>query len=279
MTDILHLPDVFNLIAYDKIDSTNEEAKRLAQKGAVHGTVVWAKTQQAGRGRRGRPWVSETGNLFCSFIIKSGIAKPGRSLAEISQLSFATAVGVADALSQVSTSQISTGAAEAPEIQRPIQCQIQCKWPNDILIDGRKTAGILLETVIGSQSKLEGVIAGVGVNVEHFPNGTEFPATSLQAEGVVGVPLSSVLEAICLHFSKWLAVWENEGFQAIRLAWLEKAFGLGKPISVRLPSETCSGVFEGLDPHGALILNDNGTRRHIAAGDVYFDQAGLQRAV
>ena len=225
----------------------------------THGTVVWAQTQGAGRGRRGRSWVSEPGNLFCSLIVK-----PERPLAEASQLSFVMAVSVADALCSIDV-----------KTMRPIQC----KWPNDILIGGRKVAGILLETVTGSQNKLDSVIAGVGINIEHFPESTEFPATSLHAEGIQDTTAASVLESVCAQLSKWYAVWETEGFQGIRAAWLEKAFGLGGPIHVRLPSATHSGVFEALDPTGALIINENGTRRHIAAGDVYFDEATLQNVV
>ncbi len=261
MTNDIHCPDSFTLIAYDCVDSTNEEAKRLVKQGATHGTVIWAKKQQAGRGRRGRQWISEPGNLFCSFIIK-----PECTLAEVSQLSFVMAISVTDALQKIQ------GAARNSPL-------IQCKWPNDILIRSKKTAGILLEMVIGSQNQLEGVVAGVGINIEHFPDKTDFPATSLKAEGIKGVTVSSVLEELCVQFSKWNEVWQHDGFQAIRSAWLEKAFGLGMPISVRLPSETHSGVFEALDPNGCLILNENGARRHIAAGDVYFDDAAQQRAV
>lgn len=257
----LQLPDGFTLVAYDHIESTNEEAKRLALDNAPHGTIVLARSQEAGRGRRGREWVSKPGNLFCSFIVR-----PDCPLSEAAQLSFVMAISVANALVKLLSE---NGAA-------PI---VQCKWPNDILIDGKKVAGILLETATGSQSKLEGIVAGVGINLQHFPAETKFPATSLSEQGAPSMTVSAVLEIVCDLFDKWYAIWRTEGFQTIRLAWLDKAYGLGTPVSAQLASETVSGLFETLDPQGAMILADNGTRRHIAAGDVYFEDNVLQHAV
>ena len=265
MTNDLQLPDGFNLVAYDCIDSTNEEAKRLALKDAPHGTIVLARSQDEGRGRLGREWVSEPGNLYCSFIMR-----PDCPLREAAQLSFVMAISVANALVEIFGQ--NGGDPATPKA-------IQCKWPNDILIDGKKTAGILLETSIASQGKFEGVIAGVGINIQHFPKETEFSATSLSEHGVTHVTVPTVLEIVCDLFAKWYAIWRTEGFQTIRLAWLDKAYGLGSPINARLSSETVSGLFETLDPQGAMILLDNGIRRHIAAGDVYFDEAVHQRAV
>jgi BirA family transcriptional regulator, biotin operon repressor / biotin---[acetyl-CoA-carboxylase] ligase len=261
MTNDLQLPDGFSLVAYDHIDSTNEEAKRLALDHAPHGTIVLARSQEAGRGRRGRKWVSKPGNLFCSFIVR-----PDCPLSEAAQLSFVMAISVANSLVKTLSKNGAT----------PI---IQCKWPNDILIDGKKVAGILLETASGSQSNLEGVIAGIGINLQHFPAQTEFPATSLSDHGAVNVTVPAVLEIVCDLFAKWYVIWQTEGFQTIRSAWLDKAYGLGSPVSARLASETISGLFETLDPQGAMIVDDNGSRRHIAAGDVYFDETILQHAV
>lgn len=258
MMSDLQLPDGFTLLTYDHIDSTNEEAKRLAVDHAPHGTIIFAKSQKQGHGRRGRTWVSEPGNLFCSIILK-----PDCPLGEASQLSFVMAVSVANALDQ-----ISVGAIKS-----------QCKWPNDVLIDGKKVSGILLETIQHQNQQLDGIIAGVGINVMHHPSEKEFRATSLIAEGVNEVTAESVLESLSDHFARWYAIWRTEGFQTIRYAWLDKAFGVGDTVKVQLASSTYSGVFESLDPNGAMILNEDGNRRHIAAGDVYFDQATLENAV
>ena len=136
------LPPPFSLVAVDRIDSTNDEARRLVAQGAGHGTVIWAKEQTAGRGRRGRAWVSPPVNIHCSIVLH-----PGPSLAHAPQLTFVAAVALRDALAEFLPS--------AP---------FQCKWPNDLLVAGRKVAGMLLE-VAGPW-----IILGVGVNVAHTPN-------------------------------------------------------------------------------------------------------------
>lgn len=261
MTNDLQLPDGFNLVAYDQIDSTNEEAKRLALKDASHGTIVWAQTQTDGHGRRGRPWVSGPRNVYCSFILK-----PDCPLNEASQLSFVLAVSVANTLNRLNEIQMN-------------ETKIHCKWPNDILMNGKKVSGILLETASTRDQQLNSVIAGVGINVEHHPADTEFPATSIHAEGLKNIRTVSVLEALCDQFARWYAIWRTEGFQTIRYAWLDKAYGIGETASVRLAAASHSGIFEGLDQQGAMILNENGNRRHIAAGDVYFDRTVLEKAV
>lgn len=260
MMNDLQLPGLFSLIAYNSIDSTNEEAKRLAETGAAHGTLVWAQSQEQGHGRRGRSWVSDPGNLYCSFILK-----PDRPVHEASQLSFVLAVSVAKTIDKQFQNQ-------------NIANHVQCKWPNDVLIGGKKASGILLEMIPRNNHDQASIVAGIGVNIEHFPTNTEFQATSLKAEGLSDVSTESFLEMLCDQFSRWYAIWLTEGFQTIRQAWLDKAFGFGETATVRLATETYSGVFETLDPQGSLILNDHGNRRHIAAGDVYFDPSVRQIA-
>ena len=248
----------FTIVSYDVLDSTNEEMKRLAATGgAGHGTVVQARTQSAGRGRRGRTWVSEPGNLYCSLFLRRE-----RPLAESAQLSFVTAVAVAEAIE---------GFLGQPG-------RVSCKWPNDVLIERRKVAGILLETVGGGDSSGDGVIVGVGLNIARCPDDTAYPATSLAACGAEAVAVERVLHAVCRAFAPWYAAWLADGFAPVRAAWLAKASGLGEDIRGRLGSETLGGVFEGLDADGALILREgNGNRRQITAGDVYFDETALQR--
>src|SRR5271154_795990 len=113
----------YHLLSFDALDSTNEEARRLANGGGCHGAVIWAKRQTEGKGRLGRVWISSEGNLFVSVLLQ-----PDKPLKEFSQLSFVTAVA----------------ALEALEALIPEGRKLTCKWPNDILIDGRKLGGILL---------------------------------------------------------------------------------------------------------------------------------------
>jgi BirA family biotin operon repressor/biotin-[acetyl-CoA-carboxylase] ligase len=234
---------------WTEIDSTNEEARRLAAAGE-HGPVwLRADRQTAGRGRRGRAWESPAGNLAATLLIV-----PGKPASECAQLSFVTAIAVADAASGF--------AANA---------EIKVKWPNDVLANGRKLAGILLESASGGDGALTFLAIGVGINLAHFPPDTEFPATSLAALGVSVPSPSAALSQLAAHFAKWYEVWMTNDFSPIQDAWLARAAGLGSRIRARLTHEETSGVFEGIDNTGALILREaQGRTRTIAAGEVFF---------
>ncbi|WP_246149347.1 biotin--[acetyl-CoA-carboxylase] ligase [Skermanella pratensis] len=237
-------------MAYDSLGSTNDAAKRLARdEGAAHGTLVWALRQTEGRGRRGRPWISPEGNLYASLVLR-----PGCTPASAAQLSFVTAGALADALQ--------------PLLPEGI---CQCKWPNDVLLDDRKAAGILLESETDDAGNIEWLVVGVGINVQHYPPDSEFPATSLRNEGSRADDPAPVLVRFVQAFSTWYDVWKAQGFSPVRQGWLQLARGIGGPIVVRLSDCTLNGVFADLDEDGALLLDlDTGERRRITAGDVFF---------
>ena len=233
----------FRIVAYDSIDSTNDEARRLAAAGTGAGTVVVAAEQTAGRGRRRREWESRRGNLFASFLLDGG-PEPARR----AELAFVAAVALRDAL-----------AALAPA------ATFSCKWPNDVLCDGRKISGMLLE----GEGTL--VILGVGVNVAHAPADALVAATSLADAGVVLTP-TAVLKRFCAELESWLARWRVEGFAPVRGAWRERAVGIGGAVTVRLADGVeWQGRFVDLDEEGALLLDSPGAgRRRVVAGDVFF---------
>jgi len=245
------LPSVYNLIALDSVGSTNDEARRLAGEGeetAPDGTLVWALEQTAGRGRRGRTWTSPAGNLYTSLILR-----PDVPTKDAAQLSFVAAVALYDALGNVS---------------EPGH-QIHLKWPNDILLQDCKVAGLLLESESGGGDYPDWVIVGMGLNVASHPEDTEFPATSLHAENwTTGV--EEALQAYARSFLGWANTWVEEGFVPIRRTWLQRCKGLGEAIEVRLESDTLRGIFKDMDDDGALILDQDGDLTRIAAGDVYF---------
>lgn len=235
----------FRLLAYDRIDSTNDEARRLIEAGADHGIVVCAVEQTAGRGRRGRHWHSPRGNLHCSIVLRSA-----RPLMEAAQLGFVAAVALRDALA---------GLAPAAEFQ--------CKWPNDILCGGSKVAGLLLETA--GQGDL--IILGVGVNVCSAPDPALYPATSLRAAGSQALA-DDMMAGFCRGLAEWYDLWSAQGFAPVREAWLRRTRGLGERVEARLAGgETLVGTFAGLDAVGALELDlPAGERRAVLAGDVFF---------
>ena len=249
------LPPAYRLVQLDEVDSTNSEAKRRAAEGAEDGTLIWARRQTASYGRHARQWDSAEGNLFLSLV-----TRPECSLAEAAQLSFLTALALGDAVGSVA----------------PPMIEVTYKWPNDVLFNGRKGAGILLESKGNDGGGLEWLVVGVGVNVNSYPTVTRFPATSLHFEGCpASLSAVDVLEAFSRHLLTRINAWLEDGFAPARQAWPTHAHGLSEEIEVRLPTGTLRGRFEGLDPQGALqLLLPDGRRRSVAAGDVYFPGAG-----
>jgi BirA family biotin operon repressor/biotin-[acetyl-CoA-carboxylase] ligase len=238
-------PKEYRLARHEVLDSTNDEARRLAASG--DGGPVWiaARTQRAGRGRRGRAWEARDGDLAATLLLR-----PLRPREEWPQLSFVAAIAAADMV-----------ADSAPN------SQIAVKWPNDVLADGRKLAGILLESVDGPALAI-----GIGVNLVHFPYDTEFPATSLAALGARPASPDDALTALAAGFAKWYNHWRDGGFAPIRDAWLARAAGLGARIRARLATMERSGVFQGIDSSGALLLDEGGGKlAAIPAAEIFFD--------
>lgn len=245
------LPPAIRLITLDEVDSTNDEARRLLRDGAEEGTLVWAQAQRGGRGRDGRIWASPRGNLYASLILR-----PKGTPGEVALLGFVAALAIGSAL----------GAFVPPAVA------LTLKWPNDVLLDARKVAGILLESEGARADSVDGVIIGFGVNIASHPVETRIPATSIAELGGAGVEPARVLEAIVRQMQSWTRCWTVEGFAPIRGAWLAVAHGLGRPIGVRLARETIDGVFAGIDERGMLELDTASGRRLVAAGDVFFPE-------
>jgi BirA family biotin operon repressor/biotin-[acetyl-CoA-carboxylase] ligase len=243
------LPTGYELASFEDIDSTNEEARRRAQGGARGPLWIWAKRQTAGRGRRGRAWESPVGNLFSTLLIS-----PDAPAADAARLSFVAALAVHDTVS----------AFVAP-------VRVRVKWPNDVLIDGHKVSGILLESSGDSgATALPWLAIGIGINLRHKPEQAVFPATAI-AEHASAPPSGEALTYLADAFDRYFRLWQTRGFAPIRAAWLEHAAGLGQAVTARLPSETINGVFQGLDADGALILAmPDGSTRAITAGEVFF---------
>jgi BirA family biotin operon repressor/biotin-[acetyl-CoA-carboxylase] ligase len=242
------LPSPYRLVRYDTVGSTNDEAKRLARQGAEEGTLVWALKQTAGRGRRGHSWVSPSGNLYASLILR-----PGCPVDRAAQLGFVAALAVGDALGAISSG-----------LQG-----LSYKWPNDVLIEGGKIAGILLESELGEGEIPEFVVLGVGINLVSSPQGTEYPATSIAEQGLGSLSPVDALAEFSRYFHDWERRWRGEGFPPVRTAWLARAMSLGQPIRVQLQRATLYGRFLDIDQQGALLLESAGELRHISAGEVF----------
>jgi BirA family biotin operon repressor/biotin-[acetyl-CoA-carboxylase] ligase len=240
------IPQGYGRIQHQELDSTNSEARRLAEAGEPGPVWISAARQSAGRGRRGRAWDSGEGNLAATLLLR-----PRSQLSVTGQLSFVAALATAE-----------MAAHFAPS------AAITVKWPNDVLAEGKKLAGILLES--GGAPEGNWLAIGIGVNLASFPEGTEFPATALAQLGVATPSSEDALSILAARFACWYDAWMEDGFEIVRAAWLARASGLGAPIRARLPSETRTGIFEGIDEGGALLLNEQGRVRAIAAGEVFF---------
>ena len=239
MTGTPVLPDGWSLVALDSVGSTNDEAARLADAGAAEGTVVWAREQTGGRGRRGRHWASPVGNLYSSTVLRPDCAAP-----RATELGFVAALAVADIV--------------------PAGRNVRVKWPNDVMVDGGKVAGILLESSIGQGGRVEHVVAGIGVNVGFAPQVAEmrYPGAAL------GGSVEAALERLARALAWRLAEWRRRGFETVRMAWLAKAGPLGIAVDVRLGEELVQGSFAGLDREGALLLDTTAGQRKIVSGEL-----------
>jgi len=249
----VNLPSGYNLRTHVEIDSTNEEARRLASSGEAGPTWIVTESQTAGRGRRGRTWVSPVGNLMCTLLMR-----PGCSPAKAAELSFVAGLALHAAASSLMP----------PEFVDTITL----KWPNDLLIDGKKASGILLESESDGSAHVAWLAIGIGLNLAHFPDDTPYPATSIAAECGRTPSIEQALSALATSFEHWVRLWQApDGFEAIRRAWLARARGVGQVITVRLSNEEIEGTFEDLASDGALQLRlTDHSLRSVSAGDVFF---------
>jgi BirA family biotin operon repressor/biotin-[acetyl-CoA-carboxylase] ligase len=249
----------FRLIFHDSVGSTNAEALSAARRGEDGALWVTAAQQTAGRGRRGRPFVSERGNLYASLLLID--PSPAD---RASELSLVAALGVHDAVC---------------ELCPALATRLRCKWPNDLICDGAKFAGILVEGESAAGRPLA-VVVGIGVNCTRHPPGMSFPATDLAAAGASVGP-DALLRALSRTMRLRLSEWDRGGgFAAIRTAWLARATGLGEVIRVSLPEREIHGRFENLDAAGRLLLRrEDSTLEVITAADIFPVAVGRCTAV
>ena len=234
-------------VSFDTIDSTNAEAMRRAGRGERGPLWIVAARQSAGRGRQGRQWESGAGNLYATLLVTLGV--PADVAA---QTSFVAALAVFDAVAGV------LGGAG----------KLALKWPNDVLLDGAKLAGILIETVAHDAGGTT-VAIGIGVNLAHAPGHTRYGATSLAEHGHQVAP-NEAFSSLAAAMGARLAAW-NDGrdFAVIRRDWTAHAAGLGRVARVTMGERTVTGEFTGLASDGALLLSEPGGRLHaIHAGEV-----------
>ncbi|MBZ0216158.1 MAG: biotin--[acetyl-CoA-carboxylase] ligase, partial [Fimbriimonadaceae bacterium] len=230
----LHVPAPYRVVRFDDIDSTNQEALRLAEAGVREDTWIVAKTQTGGRGRRNRRWISEKGNLYASLLVF-----PRCDLSVAGGLAFVTGLAILRACA---------------ELAPGLVAGFSLKWPNDLLLRGKKIGGILLESAGHGGAGSYALVIGCGINCRHHPADMPYETTDLMAAGQ-SINIDHLFEAYAHHFDDLRGIWqEGAGFAQIRTLWLMHAAGLKTEIVVRLPKENLTGIFEDIDSSGQLIL-------------------------
>lgn len=245
-------PEGIGQVLLSETDTTNAEAARRAAFGHSD-TWIMAEFQTAGRGRRGRAWVSPRGNFHATLLMR-----PQGGPAEAAQRSFIAALALDLALGRL------TGMAQA----------FALKWPNDVLLNGSKCSGILLES-LGQAQGVAYLAVGIGVNLIAAPSADQIEARALPPVSVLSetglriAPLD-LLHELAAAFAHYEAEFLAHGFAPIRESWLSRAARLGQQITARVGQDSYVGIFETIDPSGALVLRMPQGRRSIPAADIYF---------
>ncbi|NVJ99272.1 MAG: biotin--[acetyl-CoA-carboxylase] ligase [Alphaproteobacteria bacterium] len=243
------MPDGVGAFFFAECDSTNALAGSLARKGEAGPIWVCAGVQTAGRGRRGRIWTSEPGNLYTSLMFRPNL-KP----TELSALPFIVALAIRDTF-------IALGAD--PERTR-------CKWPNDVLLDEKKASGVLIESSARNAETLDYVVVGIGMNLLHFPHEAVFEATSLKDAFGKLVQPRDALPILAGNMVDRLNNWNIYSFTSIAQEWINVSWGLGQRREIRTATETFVGVLESLSNDGGIIVRlDDGTEKRLYAGDIF----------
>lgn len=232
---------------FDSLPSTQDVAIARAEAGADEGTVIQAMIQSQGRGRHGNQWVSPLGNLYMSFVLRP-LCPPDLA----GQVSFVAGLALSAAMQP----------HIAPDHKKTL------KWPNDVLIDGRKCAGILLESSLSPAGLVETLIVGMGVNI-HAPPPDRVGLQSVAGEGV-RLAVHRFRDDVLACFSDFYTGWKSAGFDPVRRDWLTQAHGLNHKITARLPDREEKGIFRDIAADGALMLESGGKTVAIRAGEVYF---------
>ena len=234
------------IVYQETISSTMDEAVRLGIAGAAAGTVVCAETQTKGRGRLGREWMSPAGKgIYASLILR-----PQTPLSEVAQLTLVSAVAICEALRKVSG------------------VDVRIKWPNDLLVDGKKVAGILTE-LNAEMDRVRFVVVGFGINVNTLATQLPPEATSLKIEAKKDFLRVAVLQEVLRSFEKWLGIFENEGFAPVRQCWKDFSATLGKEVKCVEPRGEVVGTAFDLAPDGSLLIRkENGEIVKKHSGDI-----------
>ncbi len=231
---------------HDTLPSTNDRAIALAREGAPAWTIVLAREQTKGRGRHGRDWIGGRGNLFLSVLLDCHLVDRACAWSLIAAIA----------------------TAETVEAALPATAVVSLKWPNDVLVDGRKIGGILIEAGSGGP-RGAWAVAGIGVNLATTPHQAGLRAVSVADFGVVPPEAEAFGRRLVERLAHWGTVAAEKGYGCIVSVWQSRSAAAGSPISVRLPDGPVHGRYLGLDADGALLIGlEGGGTRRIVTGEI-----------
>ncbi len=228
-----------------QVPSTQDLVRVAAEGGEPEGFVVQALQQTGGRGRHGNQWASPMGNLYMSLLLR-----PDCAASEAGQVAFIIALALSKAMDEF---------IDTDNHAKTL------KWPNDILIDGKKTSGILLESEI-NDGHCDYLVIGIGVNILSYPE----DRIGLDAVKKKPVPIHPFRDRVLAHLSDYMDGWRTHGFKPIRDEWMKQAHGLNAPMTIRLPEVSYPGILKGIDEQGGLIAEVDGQIKRFTSGDVHF---------
>jgi len=249
------LPPLYEPAHVDEVADVRAEAVRRARAGAGEGTLVWSTAQQAGRGRRGHAWESPPDNLYCGLVIQ-----PDYPLATALELGHVAVV--------------SAGAAIADVV--PAMVDLRYRWPNDVLLQRAKVAGVHLEAD-ASGDPPAWLVVGLYVNVTACPDLPGHAAASIAGDAATPAAPSLLLEGWTRQFLSWINRWAEEGFAPVHRVWLQRAEGVGEPAAIDLGGETVEGKLLEVDEHGAALLETAAGARRIDLATFYGVGPGSSR--
>ncbi len=242
-------PEGVSVCFYDECRSTNSLATEQGSIGFEQSTWFVSARQTNGRGRRGRTWSSNDGNLFCSLLTRLNV-----EMSALATLPYVVALAVRDTFVDLGCN---------PDL-------VRCKWPNDVLISEKKSSGILIESSAGDRGSVDFVVIGIGLNLAHYPTDAQFPATCLSSEIGEKVATSQAFKVLANRLKTRLLHWNPSSVAELVDEWVSVSWGLEERREIRTAGETFMATLNGLDTKGGLeLVLDDGSKRTLYAGDVF----------
>ena len=251
---MLHLLEKYSLHNYDVIDSTSLEAKRFIKKNIYGNHIIWALKQNNGYGKLSRKWESSNEDISFSLIIEHQYLEK-----TICQILFVASISVRQIIEKIF-------------LENKIKAKIEVKWPNDIMVNGKKICGIMIETLSSPEGR-SFIVIGIGINIMDNSSNEDLSISSLIEYNIHNVNIENIIKDIVINFENHKKTWSKDGFIPIKELWMKHAYNLGSKIYVKNNGTSISGIFTGINDAGSInLLLESGLTDSISIGDVFFNR-------